>query len=215
MRLKSPSQQGFVSSMRRFAALERAAEVPASSPQERCELCSSSIGERHEHLLELTTDKLVCSCSACAVLFEQSTAGHYKRVPRNIELLNSLSIDSALWAELSIPVSLAFLRFSSRDGKPRAYYPSPAGPVESLLSTSEPSALNQAWGTLGHSVLPDVEALLVDSRHASARYFRVPVDECFRLVGIFRSQWKGLSGGAEVWKEVDGFFSDLLRRACA
>ena len=34
-----------------------------------------------------------------------------------------------------------------------------------------------------------------------------PIDQCFRLVGIIRARWKGLSGGTEVWKDIAQFFA--------
>ena len=42
-----------------------------------------------------------------------------------------------------------------------------------------------------------------------ARYYRAPIDQCFRLVAILRKHWRGLSGGTEVWSEIDKFFREL------
>ena len=36
----------------------------------------------------------------------------------------------------------------------------------------------------------------------TAQYYIVPIDECYRLVGLIRMHWRGLSGGTEVWKEI-------------
>lgn len=65
---------------------------------------------------------------------------------------------------------------------------------------------------------PDVEALLVNrAAHGrgtgDATYLIVPIDQCYKLVGLIRSKWSGLSGGTEVWKAIDGFFSELTTRA--
>jgi hypothetical protein len=66
---------------------------------------------------------------------------------------------------------------------------------------------------------PDVEGLLVNragragSEGGSHEYFLAPVDECFKLVGLIRSNWRGLSGGEEAWKEIRRFFADLKARA--
>jgi hypothetical protein len=41
----------------------------------------------------------------------------------------------------------------------------------------------------------------------------VPIDECYKLVGLIRAHWRGLSGGTEVWREIQSFFSALKKRA--
>jgi hypothetical protein len=43
--------------------------------------------------------------------------------------------------------------------------------------------------------------------------YLAPIDECYRLVGLIRMHWKGLSGGREVWEHLGRFFADLNRRA--
>jgi hypothetical protein len=91
-----------------------------------------------------------------------------------------------------------------------AYYPSPAGPVESLLSLEawqEVASRNSDLGRLE----ADTEALLVN--RAARESFILPVDECYRLVGLMRTHWKGLSGGAEVWREIQLFFAEMKARA--
>jgi hypothetical protein len=60
---------------------------------------------------------------------------------------------------------------------------------------------------------PDVEALLVNRISTQPRYYRAPIDHCFRLVGIIRTRWHGLSGGSEVWEAIEDFFAGLDRRA--
>ena len=54
---------------------------------------------------------------------------------------------------------------------------------------------------------PDVEALLINRVGPAREYFLAPIDECYRLVGLIRLHWRGLSGGTEVWKEIQGFFA--------
>jgi Family of unknown function (DUF5947) len=58
-----------------------------------------------------------------------------------------------------------------------------------------------------------VEAFLVNRTGGNAEYFLVPIDECFRLVGLIRMHWKGLSGGTEVWKQIEHFFANLRSRS--
>jgi Ni,Fe-hydrogenase III large subunit len=64
----------------------------------------------------------------------------------------------------------------------------------------------------------DIEALLVNRvgyAHdlSRAEYYIAPIDECYRLVGLIRANWKGLSGGSEVWSEIGRFFSGLRSMA--
>jgi len=63
----------------------------------------------------------------------------------------------------------------------------------------------------------DVEALLVNRvgapRGVKPEYYVVPIDECYKLVGIIRMHWRGLSGGTEVWREVGSFFAELRVKA--
>ena len=91
-------------------------------------------------------------------------------------------------------------------------YPSPGGATEAMLSGEAWQGLvtdNPAMATL----LPDVEALLVNRVAQASEYFRVPIDECYKLVGLIRTHWRGLSGGTEVWREIGAFFTALQRRA--
>ena len=60
---------------------------------------------------------------------------------------------------------------------------------------------------------PDVLALLVNRVGSSRDYYRVPIDYCYKLVGLLRSRWRGLSGGSEVWQGIRQFFSELRDRA--
>jgi hypothetical protein len=121
------------------------------------------------------------------------------------------------WDGLMMPINMAFFFRSTAQNRVVALYPSPAGATESLLSLDTWDEIE-----LENPVLvdmePDVEALLVN-RIGHARgfsgpeYYLVPIDECFRLVGLIRSHWQGLSGGAEVWTEVGRLFTDLKSRS--
>ena len=42
---------------------------------------------------------------------------------------------------------------------------------------------------------------------------KFPIDACYRLVGLIRISWKGLSGGEEVWKAIAEFFADLRAKS--
>ena len=61
---------------------------------------------------------------------------------------------------------------------------------------------------------PDVEALLVNRARGAREHWLVPIDDCYGLVGLIRTRWRGLTGGKEVWEEIGRFF-DGARPALA
>jgi Family of unknown function (DUF5947) len=196
-------RSGIPSVLRQFARRQTAAE--------RCELCSAELAPMHSHLLELAKRQILCSCEACALLFCGQTGAGYLRIPHRISLLSSFQMTDMEWDALMIPINLAFFYRDKARARMIAMYPSPAGATESLLSLEsweEIRAHNHALQTMES----DVEALLVNRVSAEPEYFLVPIDECFRLVGIIRMHWKGLSGGTEVWKHIQQFFTDLRSR---
>ena len=179
---------------------------------ERCELCSAELAPVHQHLLEPKTRQIVCSCDGCAVLFCGQTGAHYLRVPRGIRALSDFAMPELQWESLMIPINLAFFYHDSTAGKVRAMYPSPAGAIESLLSLESWEEI-AAEHPLLETMEPDVETFLVNRLGTPAMYFIVPIDECYRLVGLIRMHWRGLSGGTEVWKEIHKYFTELKTRS--
>ncbi len=188
---------------------------PSAPLVERCELCSAAIASDHQHLIEPANRKLVCACDACAILFGSQTK--YKRVPRNVERLKDFQMSDGQWDGLMMPINLAFFFHSTPQGRVVAMYPSPAGATESLLALDTWDEIvrdNPALETME----ADVQALLAN-RIGHARgftdpeYYLVPIDECFKLVGLIRAKWQGLSGGTEVWQEIAEFFAALKRRS--
>lgn len=198
-----------------FDTLRRFARRP--SPIESCEMCSKLLTANHQHLLEPATRKLICACDACAILFSNQGQAKLRRVPRRIRYLPEFRLTDSQWDGLMMPINMAFFFQSTPQNRVIALYPSPAGATESLLSFD-------TWDEIAIDnpellqMEPDVEALLANrvghSRgFTGPEYYIVPIDECFKLVGLIRSRWQGLSGGAEVWKEIGQFFGDLKEKA--
>ena len=140
----------------------------------------------------------------------------FKRVPRRIRYLPHFQMTEGQWDSLMIPIEMAFFFRNSVSGAVGAYYPGPAGATESLLSLDTWNDVERENSALSE-MEPDVEALLVNrvgvSRGAAGQYYIVPIDECYKLVGLIRLHWHGLSGGTDVWREVAAFFSSLNSRA--
>ncbi len=202
--------------------LKHIAEMPTSAkrPQiEQCEMCKVVLAENHQHLIELENRKLVCVCEACAILFSNQSEQKYRRVPRRIHYLPEFRLNDAQWESLLIPINMAFFFHSTGANKVVAFYPSPAGATESLLEFESWEEI-VAENPILKNMESDVEALLVNRvdsarKTISAEHYIVPIDECYKLVGIIRAGWRGLSGGSEVWEEIASFFAGLKQRSVA
>jgi Family of unknown function (DUF5947) len=181
---------------------------------EHCELCGDPIPPEHRHMLDLRNRELMCACRACKILFDSgaSGGGHYRLVPDRRLRLVDFHMDDVAWEELRIPVDMAFFFHHTEAGRVVAYYPSPAGPTESLLELDAWSELERANPVLGE-LERDVEALLVNRSRGARQYFLVPIEDCYSLVGLIRTRWRGLTGGREVWEEIEAFFEGLAGRS--
>jgi len=198
-----------------FGALQRF--VRRRTPEERCELCGAGLAEDHEHLLEPANRRLVCACQACAILFSGDHDQRYKRVPTRVRFLPDFQMTDAQWDSLLVPINMAFFFESSTAGRVMAIYPSPAGPTESLLPLETWEQIVEDNPHL-RSMQPDVEALLVNRLgerrgFPANQYYLLPIDQCFKLVGLVRMHWKGLSGGEELWQTLATYFAALTARA--
>ncbi|HWA96954.1 MAG TPA: DUF5947 family protein, partial [Pirellulales bacterium] len=156
--------------------------------------------------------QLQCACDACAFLFPGQAGGRFRRVPRDASVLHDFRFDDATWNEFRLPIELAF--FVERENPQRvvAAYPSPGGAVEADVEAECWRRLIELNPVLA-TVEREVEALLVHRIGASRRYYRVPIDVCFQLVGLIRKSWRGLGGGPQVWGAIDEFFNGLDQRA--
>jgi hypothetical protein len=196
--------------LQRFA--RRAAEASAAAV-EHCDLCNEPLRSEHRHLLESATRQIMCACQACSLLFTQPAAsqGRYRLIPDRRLYLANFDLSDAAWDSLHVPVGICFLVLGA-DAQPHAFYPSPMGPTEASVDPD-------TWASLLHrhpvlaSIEPDVEALLVNRARGARDHFIVPIDTCFSLVGLIRMRWRGLSGGSEVWTEINQFFDTLRARS--
>lgn len=190
-------------------------------PVEQCELCSAEIPHEHRHLLEQSGRALICVCIPCSILFSDPGAGQgkYRLVPSRFLKLTDFQMSDEQWDDLTIPVNMVYLFHNTTAQRVVAFYPSPAGAMESTLALDGWDALISSNPIL-HSLEPDVEALLINrvknrGGEQYREYYIVPIDVCYELVGLIRLKWRGLSGGEEVWKAIEEFFARLRNRAVA
>jgi Family of unknown function (DUF5947) len=226
----TPSGRGEMTGLRRFARPARRAAAGAadgSPADERCELCGERLGGEHPHMVDLRRRSIACACRACALLFTRD-GGRYRTVPDRVCQDPRAPLTGVEWAELQIPVAVAFFFVNSALGRVIASYPSPAGVTECELDLS-------AWDRLadGHPLLramaPDVEAIMVFGGGAGAggvlgtgpagadriETFLVPIDLCYSLAGALRMDWHGFDGGAEVRQILADLLASLRQRARA
>ena len=181
---------------------------------ERCEFCGAEIPAEHGHLVDVPRRSILCVCRPCYLLFTHDGAGaaRFRAVPDRYVSLPEFGEARAEWEGLGIPIGLAFFFRNSVTNRVHAFYPSPAGATESELSLESWDAL--AGVVPGLSALaPDVEALLVRRTDAGVDAMIAPIDACYELVGRIRRGWRGLSGGDELWQDVDAFFERASARS--
>ncbi len=203
-----PGYENAFGALRQFVRRKRAVE--------RCELCSAEVAAEHPHLIDPRSRKLLCACNPCAILFGRMGT-KYKRVPRRVLALADFCLSDGQWDSLMVPISMAFFFRSTPDARVVAFYPSPAGAIESLLPLETWKDIEAANPVITE-MEADVEAMLVNRvGHArgftAPEYYLLPIDECYKLVGLIRANWRGLSGGTEVWQEIARFFDAMKQRA--
>jgi hypothetical protein len=192
--------------------------VPKPQPGERCELCGEPISADHSHLVDVQARTLMCACRGCYLLFTPDGAGgnHFKAVPERYMAFPDVRLTAAQWESLQIPVSVAFFFVNSTIDRVAAFYPSPAGATESLLSLDVWDDIVRVHPEL-ETLLPDVEAILVraDRESESVELYLVPIDACYELVGHLRRLWQGFDGGAEARDALELFFFGVRDRAAS
>ena len=201
---RSSRENGSLATLRQF--------MRPPAPLEHCDLCSLALAHEHQHLLEPLGRQLLCCCDPCAILFSGAQGAKYRRVPRRVRFLPEFRLTDAQWEGLYIPIGLAFILQTTSSERAVAFYPSPAGAVESLLTLEAWRELVQENPIL-QDLETDVEALLVNRVGQTRECFCVPIDECYKLVGVLRANWRGLSGGSEVWDEIGRFFTRLKEKS--
>jgi uncharacterized protein DUF5947 len=202
-------QADLVASLRRLSKGPATARPSNGTPpagEERCDLCGNSIPADHRHLLQLEERSILCVCESCLAL--RGGDPEFRPTGTRVVWLEDFELPDHLWASFAIPIGLAFFLHSSATGGMVSLYPSPAGATESELDL-------EAWNDLVRvnpvlaSLEPDAEALVVNRTAEPHQHAIAPIDECYRLVGMIKSRWEGISGGAGPEEAIAGFFAEL------
>jgi hypothetical protein len=184
---------------------------------QRCEMCTESIADEHQHVVNVPARQLMCVCRACYLLFTDSHAElRYRAVPDRYLSFPDFALDRRAWEALQIPVGLAFFFRNSALDRTVAFYPGPAGATESELDLDAWTAISAADPRVG-LLADDVEALLVrvpsDTEAGQPDCYLVPIDACYEFVGGLRMLWRGFDGGQEAREFIDGFFAQVTARS--
>lgn len=191
----------------------RSAPQPAG---ERCEMCSESIADEHQHVVNVEGRQMMCVCRACYLLFSDPKADlRYRAIPDRYLTFPGFALDRREWEALQIPVGLAFFFRNTALGRTVAFYPGPAGATESELDLA-------AWKNIRDAdprvdmLADDTEALIVrvpEEQAAAPECYLVPIDACYEFVGRLRMLWHGFDGGQQVRDFITEFFDQVKARS--
>ena len=99
------------------------------------------------------------------------------------------------------------LPLRGQDGVVAAFYPEPDGRDRVAARARRVGELERATRCWRRS--SRTSRRCSSTAPSGAReHWLVPIDDCFRLVGLIRTHWRGLTGGREVWAGDRGFFED-------
>ena len=197
------------------AGLRRFVREPPRAVQQRdgvarCELCPLSLAEDHKHLLDLEERRIVCVCPTCWSM--RSGEARYRPTGSRTLWLEPFELSDELWAAFQIPIGLAFFMRSTSTRTIVGLYPSPAGATECELDLDAWDRLVAANPVL-EDLDPDAEALIVNRLATPHLHAIAPLDDCYRLVGIIKASWEGISGGSAMEAAVQRYFDDLRATA--
>jgi Fe-S cluster biogenesis protein NfuA len=188
------------------------AEASAHGDDGHCELCPVGLGDNHRHLLHLTERRIICVCETCWSV--HSGDPEYRPTGGRTVWLEDFVLDDEAWSGFQIPIGLAFMLHSSLTDDMVTLYPSPAGVTEAELDTLAWARMTSDNPIL-HDLVPDAEALIISRLGGRPQYAIAPLDECYRLVGMIKERWSGISGGPELTATVAEFFDGLRGVAVA
>ncbi len=178
----------------------------AADADEWCELCGAGLPSDHRHLIHLDERRLLCACETCWSV--RSGEPQFRPAGVRTEWLEDFELPDEAWASFGIPIGLAFFMRTGDPERVVAFYPSPAGATESEIDESSWQRVRDMNPAL-ERLEPDSEALLVDRTADVHQHAIIPIDDCYRLVGMIKASWEGISGGAGPELAIAQFFAEL------
>ena len=198
------------------------ASRPTASVDERCDMCSTPVPGEHQHVVDLTSRSLMCTCRPCYLLFtDQQAELRYRAVPARYLSFPGFLLGQSDWDDLQIPVGLAFLFRNTRPGPGRGVLPGSrrSHRVRAVAGRLGPGAGRQpgsghgAPGRGGAAGPRRRSRRRSDAGQAGFTCHVVPIDACYELVGRMRRTWRGFDGGQEARAALDDFFAMVDARS--
>jgi hypothetical protein len=153
----------------------------------------------------------VCACEACWALYS-GDAEYRPTGCGRCGWINASTVTPRRGRAFQIPIGLAFFMRSTVTGGVVAFYPSPAGATESELSLDVLGRAGRAQPVLEHlDPMPRRSSSTAPPSPTSTR--SLPIDDCYALVGLIKSRWEGISGGAAIEQAVPEFFEAIRARS--
>jgi len=71
------------------------APEPVAAAVEQCDMCAAPVPPAHRHIVDVNDRRILCSCRACALLFDSAAAGggHLKLLPTRRRRLDDFALD--------------------------------------------------------------------------------------------------------------------------
>ena len=175
-------------------------------------MCGEPIADEHQHVVDLGSRSLMCTCRACYLLFTDDDAAlRYRAVPDRY-----LSFPASAWPARPGTSSrsrsaLAFFFRNSALDRVVAFYPGPAGATESELDLAAWDASSRPTPRWRHWP-PDVEAVLVGAAptEGAGVLLWCRSTSATSWSARLRMLWRGFDGG----QEVRDAHRRVLRRRC-
>lgn len=182
------------------------APMSSADADEWCELCGAGLPPDHRHLIHLDERRLLCACETCWSV--RSGEAAFRPAGVRTEWLADFDLPDEAWASFGIPIGLAFFMRTGEPERVVAFYPSPAGATESEIDPGSWERVREMNPAL-ERLEPDSEALIVNRMSEPHQHAIAPIDECYKLVGLIKSNWEGISGGTGPELAIAQFFAEL------